>query len=135
MMRTESSEIADGVARVCAREPEMRALLDRAGDTASLDRLLAAVRDDDQVAERLGELHTVLQRCGDAHGVFGPTLRGGGFRSVRPVGMGDPRPVEVVFLCPQRTCSRTWRPDPTASTSTPPTCRVYGESLRWERLT
>jgi len=130
-----STQVADAVARVCADEPQIRAHLERAGDTSPLDRLIAAVRDGGEVPERLDELHTALQRCGDALGVFGPTRRsGGGFRSARPVGMGDPRRVEVVFLCPRGTCSRAWLPDPAAPPSTPPTCQMHGAPLRWERL-
>ena len=135
MMGEQSTQVPDAVARVCAEEPQIRARLERAGDTSPLDRLIAAVRDGGEVPERLDELHTALQRCGDALGVFGPTRRsGGGFRSARPVGMGNLRPVEVVFLCPRGTCSRTWRPDPVASPSAPPPCQVHGEALRWERL-
>lgn len=133
-MRQESREVADAVARVCTEEPHIRTRLDRAGDTAPLDRLIAAVRDGAPVTEPLDELHAALQRCGDALGVYGATRRRG-YRSAVPVGMGDPRPVEVVFLCPRGTCSRTWRPDPSTSPSTPPTCRLHdGEPLRWTRL-
>lgn len=133
-MRDESTEVADAVARVCADVSAIRARLERAGDPSPLDRLIAAVRDGGEVAERLDELHAALQRCGDALGVFGPTHRGGGFRSVHPVGLGDPRPVEVVFLCPRGSCSRAWRPDPAAPPSSSPTCLLHGEPLRWERL-
>lgn len=133
-MPEQPTQVADAVAQVCADVPGIRARLERAGDTAPLDRLIATVRDGGEVAERLGELHGALQRCGDALGVFGSTRRGGGFRSARPVGMGDPRPVEVVFLCPRGTCSRAWRPDPAAPPSTPPTCLLHSEPLRWERL-
>lgn len=135
-MRDESTEVADAVARVCADVPTIRARLERAGDTSPLDRLIAAMRDGGEVAERLGELHTALQRCGDALGVFGSTRRGGGYGGTLPGGMGDPNPVEVVFLCPRGSCSRGWRPDPATSPSpsTPPTCQLHGEPLRWERL-
>ncbi len=133
-MGAEPSEVANAVARVCAQEPHIRARLDRAGDTTPLDRLITAVRDGDPVTERLDELHAALQRCGDALGVYEPTRRGG-YRSAVPVGMGDPCPVEVVFLCPHGTCSRTWRPDPSTPSSAPPTCRMHdGEPLRWTRL-
>lgn len=134
MMREESTQVADAVAQVCADVPGIRARLERAGDTSPLDRLIAAVRDSDEVSEQLGEWHTALQRCGDALGVFGPTRRGGGFRSARPVGLGDPSPVEVVFLCPRGSCSRAWRPDPASPPSTSPTCLLHSEPLRWERL-
>lgn len=133
-MREESTQVADAVARVCADVPGIRASLERAGDTSPLDQFIAAVRDGGEVAERLGELHGALQRCGDALGVFGPTRRGRDFRSARPVGMGDPRPVEVVFLCPRGSCSRAWRPNPAAPPSSSPTCLLHGEPLRWERL-
>lgn len=133
-MRAEFIQVADAVARVCADAPGIRARLDCAGDTSPLERLIAAVRDGGEVAERLSELHAALQRCGDALGVFGPTRRGGNYRGAHPVGMGDPRPVEVVFLCPRGSCSRDWRPDPTTPPSTPPTCLLHSESLRWERL-
>jgi len=133
-MREESTQVADAVAGVCAEEPGIRACLERAGDTSPLDQLIAAVRDGDEVTERLDGLHTALQRCGDALGVFGPTRRGGGYGGALPGGIGDPRQVEVLFLCPRGSCSRAWRPDPTTSTSSPPTCQLHGESLRWERL-
>ncbi|MGI9003117.1 MAG: hypothetical protein ACR2GH_15910 [Pseudonocardia sp.] len=133
-MLQESREVADAVARVCTEEPGIRARLDRAGDTGPLDRLIAAVRDGDLVSERLDELHAALQQCGDALGVYGATRRGG-YRSAVPVGMGNPRAVEVLFLCPRGTCSRTWRPDPSTPSSTPPTCQLHdGERLRWTRL-
>jgi len=133
-MHEESTQVADAVAWVCAEEPGIRACLERAGDTSPLDRLIAVVRDGGDVAERLDELHSALQRCGDALGVFGPTRRGGGYVGALPGGIGDPRQVEVLFLCPRGSCSRAWRPDPTTSTSSPPTCQLHGESLRWERL-
>lgn len=133
-MREQSTKVTDAVARVCAEEPQIRACLERAGDTSPLDRLIAAVHEGGEVSARLDELHAALQRCGDALGVFGPSRRGGGFRSARPVGMGDPRPVEVVFLCPRGTCSRYWRPNPAEPPSTAPTCQIHGEPLRWERL-
>lgn len=133
-MREQSTRVADVVARVCAEEPQIRARLERAGDTSPLDRLIAAVRDGGDVAERLDELHVALQQGGDALGVFGPTRRGGNFRGVRPDGMGARRPVEVAFLCPRGTCSRDWRPDPIAPPSAPPICQVHAEPLRWARL-
>lgn len=133
-MREESTQVTDAVAWVCAGEPGIRACLERDGDTSPLDRLIAAVRDGGEVVERLDELHAALQRCGDALGVFGPTRRGGNYHGAHPVGMGDPRPVEVVFLCPRGNCSRTWRPDAVTQPSTPPECQLHGESLRWERL-
>lgn len=133
-MHEESTQVTDAVARVCVDAPGIRARLEHAGDTSPLDRLIAAVRDRGEVSERLDELHTALQRCGDALGVFGPTRRGRDFRSVHPVGLGDPRPVEVVFLCPRGSCSRAWRPDPAAPPSSSPTCLLHGEPLRWERL-
>lgn len=133
-MRAKSTQAADAVARVCTEEPGIRARLEGAGDTSPLDRLIAAVRDGGEVDQQLGELHTALQRCGDALGVFGSARRGGGYGGTLPGGMGDPNPVEVVFLCPRGSCSRAWRPNPVAQPSTPPTCQLYGESLRWERL-
>lgn len=133
-MREQSTQVADAVARVCAEEPQIRTRLERAGDTSPLDRLITAVHDGGEVAERLDELHAALQRCGDALGVFGLTRRSAGYREVRPVGLGDPRPVEVVFLCPRGSCSRAWRPDPAAPPSSPPTCLLHSEPLRWERL-
>lgn len=138
-MREESTQVADAVARVCADVPGIRARLERTGDTSTLDRVIAAVRDGGEVAERLDELHAALQRCGDALGVFGTTRRGGSTRGARPVGLGDPRPVEVVLLCPRGNCSRAWRPDhPAIDTAIPPStrpeCRLHGEPLRWERL-
>jgi hypothetical protein len=128
------TQVADAVARVCAEEPQIRARLEGAGDTAPLDRLMAAVRDGGEVAERLSALRAALQQAGDALGVSAPARRGEGFRSVRPVGMGDPRPVEVVFLCPGGSCSRRLRPDPAVPPLTPPTCLLHGQPLRWERL-
>lgn len=133
-MGEQSTQVADAVARVCAEEPQIRARLERVGDASPLDRLIASVRDGGDVVERLDELHAALQQCGDALGVFGATRRGGNFRGVRPDGMGAPRPVEVAFLCPRGTCSRDWQPDPTAIPSTPPTCQVHAEPLRWTRL-
>lgn len=133
-MGEQSTQVVDAVARACAGEPQYRARLERAGDTSPLDRLIAAVRDGGEVAERVDELNDALQRGGDALGLFGPTRRGGNFRGVRPDGMGAPRPVEVAFLCPRGTCSRDWQPDPTAPPSAPPTCQVYREPLRWTRL-
>jgi hypothetical protein len=133
-MREQPTQVAEALARVCADEPQIRARLERAGDPSPLDRLIAAVRDGGEVSERLDEVHAALQRCGDALGMFGHSRGGEVFGSALPVGMGNPRPVEVVFLCPRGTCSRTWRPDPVASPSAPPPCQVHGEALRWERL-
>jgi hypothetical protein len=128
-------QVADAVARVCTDEPDIRACLERAGDTSPLDRVIAAVRDGGEVRDLLDALHAALQRGGDALGVYGPNRSGAGYRAARPVGLGDPRPVEVVFLCPRGTCSRRWRPDPAAPPSTPPTCRLHdGEPLCWKRL-
>ncbi len=136
-MRSEQfTQVADALAWVCAKEPQIRARLEGAGaDTSPLDRLTAAVRDGGEVAELLDELHTALQQAGDALGVFGHTRRGEVFFCLaRPVGMGDPRPVEVVFLCPRGSCSRRWRPDPAALPSPLPRCLLHGEPLRWGRL-
>ena len=143
MRSDELTEVRAAVARVCAEEPQMRASLERGGDASPLDRLIAAVREGAELSELLDELHTALQRCGDAVGVFGPARHGAGFREwdlrhrdwgLRPVGLGAPSPVEVAFHCPRGTCSRDWQPDPSNPPSTPPTCPVYGEPLRWTRL-
>lgn len=135
-MRSEqSTPVADAVARVCTDEPAMRACLQQAGDTSPLDRVIAAVRDGGEVPGLLDALHAALQRGGDVRGVFGSSLCGTSYRGARPVGLGDPRPAEVVFLCPRGTCSRRWRPHPAAAPSTPPTCRLHdGEPLCWKRL-
>ncbi len=123
---------AEALARVCAEEPQIRARLESAGDASPLDRLIAVVRDGGELTGPLDELHAVLRAAPHAEG-RGSARRGGGFRGVRPMGMGDPRPVEVVFLCPRGSCSRRWQPDPVAS-PTPPACLVHGEPLLWERL-
>ncbi|MGQ0773243.1 MAG: hypothetical protein ACT4NY_02300 [Pseudonocardiales bacterium] len=123
----------DAVAWVCTNVADIRGCLKREGDTSPLDRLIAAVCDGGEVSELISELHIALQRCGDARGV-GSTRGGGHYRGARPVGMDDPPPVEVVFLCPRGKCSRSWLPDPATPPSTPPTCQLYSEPLRWERL-
>ncbi|MCA1671680.1 MAG: hypothetical protein LC799_05595 [Actinobacteria bacterium] len=139
-MSDEPTRVRAAVGRVCSEEPQMRACLERAGDTSPLDRLIAAARDGAELSELLDELHTALQRCGDAVGVFGPRagLREWDLRhrdsGLRPVGVGVPSAVEVAFHCPQGTCSRDWQSDPAHPSSTPPTCRVYGKPLRWARL-
>ncbi|MDQ3887266.1 MAG: hypothetical protein M3308_09755 [Actinomycetota bacterium] len=111
-MSDEPAGVRAAMAWVCAEEPQMRASLERAGDTSPLDRLIAAARDGAELSELLDDLHAALQRCGDAVGVFGPHA---GFREwdlrhrdwgSRPVGLGAPSPVEVAFHCPRGTCSR-----------------------------
>ncbi len=140
MRSDELTEVRAAVAWVCSEEPQMRASLERAGDTSPLDRLIAAAREEAKLSELLDELHTALQRCGDAVGCFGPRA---GLREwdrqhrdsgLRPVGVAVPSPVEVAFHCPQGTCSRDWQPDPAHPPSTPPTCPVYDKPLRWSRL-
>ena len=139
-MSDEPTRVRAAVARVCSEEPQMRASLERAGDTSPLDRLIAAARDGAELSELLNDLHAALQRCGDAVGVFGPRagLREWDLRhrdsGLRPVGVGVSSAVEVAFHCPRGTCSRDWQPDPAHPSSTPPTCPVYGKPLRWTRL-
>lgn len=65
-------QVADAVARVCADEPDMRARLERAGDTSPLDRVIAAVRDDGEVSGLLDALHAALQRGGTHSGYTDP---------------------------------------------------------------
>jgi len=118
------ADIALAIGRVCAEEPDIRALLERTGDTAPLDRFLAAVRGCEDLTTPINTLHNALQRSGDARGLLGSA------RTVTPWGMGQTRPVDVVLLCPKHRCPRTQVP-----TSDKPTrCVLFDEPLRVERI-
>ncbi len=138
-MRDELAEqVATALARVCANAAEIRHLLELAGEVSALDRLVVAVREGGEVAGRLDELDLALRRAGDAVGISGGATSRGTARRHHygrpPTGFGSHRPVEIVFLCPGRSCSREWRPDPDDESQTRPRCELHDEPLRWERL-
>jgi hypothetical protein len=120
----DDADTALAIARVCAEEPDIRAFLGRRGDTATLDRFLAAVRGGEDLTTPINALHAALQRSGDALGLLGSA------RTVTPWGMGQARPVDVVLLCPRRRCSRTQVPAP----DKPAQCGLFDEPLRVERI-
>src|ERR1700754_3850187 len=101
------------LARACHDAAEIRESLESAGDTSPLDRLVVALRQGGDIGEPLWELHEALRRSGGALGLPPLGLRGGYGRA--PAGLGAARPVEVVFLCPNRVCTRVWRPSPDGS--------------------
>ncbi|MGI9003931.1 MAG: hypothetical protein ACR2GH_20155 [Pseudonocardia sp.] len=138
-MRDELADrVATTLARVCANAEEIRDLLELAGQVSALDRLVVAVREGGEVAKRLAELELALRRAGDAAGTTGDfTPRGPGstrYGGAAPTGFGPPRAVQIVFLCPRRSCSREWRPDPDDESHIRPRCGLHDEPLRWERL-
>jgi hypothetical protein len=120
---------ADAIAYVCNNLVDIRACLESVSDPAVLDRLLEAVRSGEDAAGPMDDLNAVLQAAGDELGVYGYT-RGAGTEMSLP-GIGPPRPVEVVYLCPANRCSRYWWPDSSAAV---PVCALEGQPLCAERL-
>lgn len=122
------------LARACHDAAEIRESLESAGDTSPLDRLAAALRQGADVREPLWELHEAIRRSGDALGLPPLGLRARGGYGVAPAGLGEARPVEVVFLCPNRVCTRVWRPRPDSTPEGTPRCQLLDQPMRWERL-
>lgn len=122
--------LAAAVGYVCGRLGDLRAQLEECGQAERLDRFLAAVHGDGDVIAALDALHQALQAGGDPLGVYGTTGRG----SVGPIpaGIQDARPVEALYLCPNRRCTRFRWPDPAASA--PPWCAIADEPMLWKRL-
>ncbi|MFH8659175.1 hypothetical protein [Streptomyces afghaniensis] len=125
---------AEGIAAVCAHVEEIRAdLRDGShGDAGPLERVLAAARAGEDIADLLDALHIALQADGDALGLNGYADGGGaGTRGIRAAGISAADPGETVYLCPGGRCVRYWWP----SGDTPvPRCAISGDVLRRDWL-
>jgi hypothetical protein len=127
-MTEQTDRTAAAVGYVCGQLADIRDHLAHLGDTGPLERLLAAVRDGYELDEPLDRLHEALQAGGDVLGVYGNSARSFG---LRPAGITDPRPAEIVFLCPHRRCSRYRWPEPSSEV---PTCEIDDTPMVRERL-
>lgn len=131
-MSEDDTEVTDAVAWMCAQLPDIREQLAETGDTAALERVVTALHAGTDPSQPLEELHTALQRSGDALGLYGQSRAAGG--GDRPTGLGPARPAAAVFLCPRGSCSRTWWPDQQAAPTEPPHCAVHAQALNWARV-
>ncbi|MFH8443495.1 hypothetical protein ACH4D3_19985 [Streptomyces sp. NPDC018026] len=133
-MADERGYAAERLAAVCRHLEEIRRDLRSvtAGDDSPVERVLAAVRDGDDVADALDGLHAVLQVGGDPWGLDGYADDGSGLRGMRPEGIRRPSPGEHVYLCPGGRCTRSWWPR--RATEPVPECRMSGVALRRKRL-
>lgn len=127
-MTEQADRTAAAAGYVCLHSAEIRALLRELGDPGPLEDVLAAVRGDADLAEVLDRLHEALQAGGDVLGVYGNADRSAG---LRPAGVARPAPVELVFLCPHRRCSRYRWPEPGDAD---PVCEFDGTPMTRERL-
>ncbi|MEV4313056.1 hypothetical protein [Actinocrispum sp. NPDC049592] len=117
---------AAAVGYVCEHVADIQELLAELGDTSPVERVLAAVRAGEDVTEPLDRLHKILQANGDVLGVYGDPGRS----ALRPAGVARPAPVEVVFLCPHRRCTRYRWPGAGGT----PVCGIDGTPMARERL-
>jgi hypothetical protein len=122
--RTRSRE---EVAYVCARLDQIRTSLERYGreGAAPLERVVAALRAEEDPVPALDALHEALLVAGDAVGLHGRV------RGLSPLGVDADLPDEWVLLCPTGQCARHAWPD--GGDAEPP-CRVSGRPLRRARL-
>ena len=119
------------IAYVCEHWNELSTWLAQ-DDQTLLSRLGEALRAGREVSQLLDELHQAVQRGGDALGIYGNVERGQRAGLPRS-GLGSPRPVEVIFVCPGGRCSRYATPE-TEGADHKPRCEIFGIPLRWERL-
>ena len=122
-----SPQLPEGLAYVCAHLHELRPQVRKeAIPLDPIETLILALRADEDIQGPLDRLHAILQREGDALGVYGHTGAGAGTRGLRPLGV-NADPVETVYVCPAQRCSRYWWPQAGAL---PPHCRLLDERLR-----
>jgi hypothetical protein len=119
--------VSAAIAYVCGNLPEIRSQLDHLGDSAPLDQLLAAIRDGDDVVQPLDDLHEALLAGGDVLGVYGDSTR-----SARLAGITAAAPLETLYVCPHRRCSRYHWPEPGAPAT--PACEIDETPMLLERL-
>ncbi|MEU9078760.1 hypothetical protein ACFYUY_38520 [Kitasatospora sp. NPDC004745] len=130
-------ETARRLGIVCAREQELGARL-RAGPLRSdalVRDLLEAVRQGEDVADRVDALHNVLVAVGVPQGLYAYDEHGRtGDRGVHVAGADRGRSAEPVYLCPLGPAARCgrfwWQQGPVPV----PRCAVSGDALCRERL-
>jgi hypothetical protein len=116
----------EDLAYVCDQLGSIRAALEAHSPegAASLERLLAALRDGADLAAPLNVLHEALLAAGDAAGIHARA------RGLHAQGANAATPEEWVLLCPTGQCSRYAWPDGPDT----PRCRISDQPLREERL-
>jgi hypothetical protein len=118
-----ADRIAAGLAYVCKEFASLRAVLPD-DEQGPLRRLLAAVRNGEDLAGPLAALHAALLAAGDHLGIWGQ-------RSVTMAGINTQGPFEFVYLCPLGRCSGR---SVDKNTVFPLICAITGQELRRERL-
>jgi hypothetical protein len=122
--------VADALARLCACPDRYRDALAEDARRLVDDLLGQDSLSESEIRAGLDRLHEALLRSGHRYGIFGQ-----GQRALDPVPIGSvgPNRSEVLFLCPDRRCSRFFLPADHPGEPVP-RCSVFGKPLRERRL-
>lgn len=122
--------VADALARLCICPDRYRRPLGD-DDRHLVDDLLGTgAPSDREIYAGLERLHQALLVAGHRHGIFGVEDRA---LDPVPIGSVGEYRSEILFLCPERRCSRVCLPAD-HPTEPVPVCPVFGKPLRERRL-